>query len=163
MLLNNAIRAADEAHARIHKEIGKAKNAQPLTDAEKAASHKARMEAMSSLNSTIALVQGALFSIENSNADMEKKRKQEKQEQRFPSISKRDMVPRAMFSLTSAISASTIRAAPSDSIDSVKKSMSADGLKPTTQTLVQMAEAIEPVITNFDQILVRKAGPSSRK
>lgn len=40
-------------------------------------------------------------------------------------------------------------------VKNVQEAMSADGLKPTVKSLQQMAEAIEPIIKNFDSVLVR--------
>ncbi|KAG0019118.1 hypothetical protein BGZ81_009913 [Podila clonocystis] len=147
-MLKNAITAADAAHARIAKEIKRAKDAPPLTEAEKIESNQARLEAMSSLNSTIALVQGALHGIQKCKA-----KEVQKQKPRSPFGSYNDS---AKFSTGSPVSATTaVLAAPASPVESLKKQMSAAGLKEGKKTLSQMADAIEPIITNFDQILVK--------
>ncbi|KAG0041236.1 hypothetical protein BGZ83_002119 [Gryganskiella cystojenkinii] len=151
-MLNNAISATDAAHLRIAKEIGRAKGAPPMTEDEKVESNKARMEAMNSLNSTIALIQGALHGIQKSKAA-----EMNKQEARSTFSTVNDSAPRAKFSLGAAVSAfpAALAAPPTSPVDSLKKQLSADGLKAGKQTLTQMADAIEPIIDNFDQILVK--------
>ncbi|KAG0207157.1 hypothetical protein BGX28_001547 [Mortierella sp. GBA30] len=147
-MLKNALTAADAAHARISKEISRANDAPPMTDAEKIESNKARTEAMSSLNSIIALIEGTLHGMKRSKALEEKK-----QEPRSPFSVYNDPAPRAKFSVLSTSPA--VVAAPASPVDGLKKQLSADGLKAGKQTLSQMADSIEPIITNFDQILVK--------
>ncbi|KAF9911323.1 hypothetical protein BX616_010619 [Lobosporangium transversale] len=148
---NDAINQADALHARITNEARRAANAPPLTDAERAASEQARLTAMSSLNSTMALVRGALHAVRGSREAREKK-----DEPKFPFRANRDVAPQALFSLGSAVSTvSPSFASLSSPVENVKQEMSAEGLKKSTQTLTQMAEAIEPIITSFDQVLVK--------
>jgi hypothetical protein len=149
MSVNNAISLANAAHDRIGSAIIRARNAAPLTPEEEAASHKARLTAMSSLNSTIALVQSTLYNMEKANAAKEMKQ----------GLLSTPSVEHELVQQTP--SAVAFAATLSSPVEKVKQQMSAEGLKSSTQTLAQMAQAIEPIIDNFDQVLVSKLTPSS--
>lgn len=144
--LSYAISLTEAINARFNKEIAKAATAPPLTDTEKTESELAKMQAMSALNSTVAIVENALRKLHTP------RRKAAKKQSSVTSLL--DQQPRRMMASLNPQARKLGAANAHESKANLIYLMSADGMKGPNKSLVDMATSIEPIIKRFDKVLV---------